>query len=58
MPSVGHVNVANVSVHAIRVYGESRSIASVTLTLATSWKIMVNFAPWSNYPRGRAPGIH
>jgi len=58
MPSVGHMNGANVFVHAIGVYGESRSIASLILTLATSWKRVVNFAPWSYYSRGRAPSIH
>jgi len=59
MPSVhGHVKGENVFVHAIRVYGESRSIAPLILSLGTSWKKVVNFAPWSHYSRGRATDIH
>lgn len=47
-PSVyGKVRGKTVPVHAMRAYGESRIIASLILTLGTSWR-------WSHYSRGKS----
>jgi hypothetical protein len=50
----GKVRGKAVPVHAMSAYGESRSIASLILTLGSSWRWVVSFTPWSHYSRGKS----
>jgi hypothetical protein len=41
--------------HAVKAYRGSRVIAPLILNLGNKWKSVVNFTPWSLYPRERTP---